>query len=78
MKQLKIKPNEVKSARVRLGYDQQFMADSLGISLDSYGGKERGKLNFTDAEKIELAKILNMTVDQLNDVLFEGKLPTGN
>ena len=33
-----MKPLEIKGARVRLGYKQQFMADSFGISLPSYDG----------------------------------------
>ena len=38
-----MKPLEIKGARTRLGYTQQYMADRLNISLDTYRKKERGE-----------------------------------
>lgn len=70
-----MKPLEIKGARVRLGYKQQFMADSLGISLPSYRNKESGIRRFTDAEKAKIGEILELTPYQLNDFLYDGILP---
>lgn len=73
-----MKPLEVKGARVRLGYKQQHMADSLGISVATYRKKESGAIRFTDKEKIRVAKILKLTPGQMNEFLFDGELPIGN
>lgn len=70
-----MKPLEIKGARTRLGYKQQFMADSLGISLPSYRKKESGAVRFTDAEKAKVGEILELTPCQLNDFLYDGILP---
>ena len=40
-----MKPLEIKGARTRLGYTQQYMADRLGISLDTYRKKEKSDLD---------------------------------
>ena len=70
-----MKPLEIKGARTRLGYKQQFMADSLGISLPSYRKKESGAVRFTYAEKAKVGEILELTPCQLNDFLYDGILP---
>ena len=73
-----MKPLEIKGARTRLGYKQQYMADALRISVDSYRKKERGVTKFTDAEKVTVANILGLNGQQINDFFFDGKLPIGN
>lgn len=70
-----MKPLEIKGARTRLGYKQQFMADSLKISLPAYRKKESGICRFTDAEKAQVGKILELSPSQLNDFLYDGILP---
>lgn len=73
-----MKPLEIKGARARLGYKQQYMADNLGISVATYRKKESGLIRFTDKEKIQVTKILELTPTQMNDFLFDGELPIGN
>ena len=73
-----MKPLEIKGARARLGYKQQYMADNLGISVATYRKKESGLIRFTDKEKIQVTKILELTPCQMNDFLFDGELPIGN
>ena len=70
-----MKPLEIKGARVRLGYKQHFMADSLGISISTYQKKEGGFVRFSDDEKVKMTKILQLTPAQMNDFLFDGELP---
>ena len=53
-----MKPLEIKGARARLGYKQQFMADNLGISVATYRKKESGVIRFTDKEKAAVTKLL--------------------
>ena len=73
-----MKPLEIKGARARLGYKQQYMADNLGISVATYRKKESGVIRFTDKEKIKVSKLLALTPAQMNDFLFDGELPIGS
>ena len=73
-----MKPFEIKGARARLGYKQQFMADNLGISVATYRKKESGVIRFTDKEKAAVTKLLELTPAQMNDFLFDGELPIGS
>lgn len=73
-----MKPLEIKGARARLGYKQQFMADNLGISVATYRKKESGVIRFTDKEKATVTKLLELTPAQMNDFLFDGELPIGS
>lgn len=72
-----MKPLEIKGARTRLGYTQQYVADQLGITVLSYRNKESGRVRFTDTEMIGLAEVLQLSLVQFNDFLFDGKLPAG-
>jgi len=72
-----MKPLEIKGARTRLGYTQQYVADELGITVHSYRKKESGCVKFTDEEKKKLYLILRMSLDQFNDWLYDGLLPIG-
>lgn len=73
-----MKPLEIKGARARLGYKQQYMADNLGISVATYRKKESGEIKFTAKESAKVATILELTPSQTNDFLFDGELPIGN
>ena len=70
-----MKPLEIKGARTRLGFTQQYMAEQLGCPTDSYRKKESGVVKFTDAEKIRVTKLLRLTYAQMNDFLYDGVLP---
>lgn len=72
-----MKPLEIKGARTRLGYTQKYVAEQLGMSVYSYQKKESGQVKFTDEEKVALTELLELTLEQFNDYLFDGKLPIG-
>ena len=72
-----MKPLEIKGARTRLGYTQQYVADELGMTVHSYRKKESGCVKFTDEEKMRLAVLLCLSVQQVNDYLYDGLLPIG-
>lgn len=72
-----MKPLEIKGARTRLGYTQKYVAEQLGMSVYSYQKKESGQVKFTDEEKVALTGLLELTLEQFNDYLFDGKLPIG-
>lgn len=72
-----MKPREIKGARTRLGYTQQFMADQLNMTKDSYAKRETGVVRFTDTQKVQVARLLELTPLQMNDFLYDGALPIG-
>ena len=72
-----IKRLEIKGARARLGYGQKYVADQLGITMSTYCNKENGAVKFSDEEKAKLANLLELTPQQTNDFLYDGKLPIG-
>jgi len=72
-----MKPLEIKGARTRLGFNQQYMGEVIGKSASTYQKKESGLVRFTDKEKLKIAKVLQLTPAQMNDFLFDGELPIG-
>lgn len=73
-----MKPLEIRGARARLGFNQQFMADAIGKSASTYQKKESGIVRFTDKEKLAVARVLKLSPDEMNDFLFDGELPIGS
>ena len=62
--------DQLKSARLKIGYTQQQVADLMGITKSTYCGYETGKRQ-PDVEKIKkLAKILHTTGDALLETGF--------
>ena len=62
-------------ARREKGKTKKDMADAIGKSETSYAKKERGEVAFSDDEKITVAKELELTLEQVGDIFFDGKLP---
>lgn len=53
-----------------LGFSQEEMAKCFGISKQSYWLREKGKVEFTDKEKMKFKKMLqpmfpNITIDEI-------------
>ncbi len=72
-----MKPLEIKVARVRLRLSQKYMAKQLGITPENYGNKERGSVRFTAEEIVIVSRVLGFNIAQVNDIFFDGGLPTG-
>lgn len=68
---------ELKAARVRRGYNQTAVANALGISVTSYSEKERGEREFTEKQKLNLIRFLGLSLQEANDILYNGELPSG-
>jgi len=68
---------EIKAATDRLGLKQKDVAKAMGIKYETYCKKARGGSPFTFDEKLALGQILGLDFKQLNDFLFDGKLPIG-
>lgn len=70
-----MKPSKIKGVRAGFGYTQKYMAEQLGIEPDSYSKKERGLIRFTLPEKQKLIEILQLTPEQINELLCDGLVP---
>ena len=63
-------PEQLKMARLRMGYTQQLVADRMGVSKSTYCGYETGKRQ-PAVEKIkQLAHILQTSGDRLLETGF--------
>lgn len=51
------------------------MARVIRKTVNSYNKKERGEVDFSDKEKIAVAKVLSLSLEQVNEIFFDGKLP---
>jgi len=66
--------NKVKGYRVMLGKTQKDMGEIFGISRQSYYQKERGKVPFSDKEKIIFKKLVQTVIPNINiDEIFFGE-----
>ena len=65
----------LKRMRAYKGYRQYEMADIIGISRQTYNYKENGRLSFTSEEIIKISIQLNLRLDEVNEIFFNGKLP---
>lgn len=64
----------LKSKRVLRGISQSEIAKMLGISLTSYNKKETGKIEFKRDEIEKLAKILKLSISDVDEIFFDKKL----
>lgn len=68
--------DQLKNARLSMGYTQQTVAKALGVTTSTYCGYEIGKRK-PDVEKIKkLAKILNTSGDILLETEYKENLYT--
>lgn len=66
-------PDNLKKARLSIGYTQQQVADAMGITNSTYCGYETGKRR-PNVEKIkQLANILHTSGDDLLETGFEDR-----
>lgn len=72
---MKVSTNEIKAGRVWCGLSQKDVADALGMKVATYRAKENGVNQFTDEEKVALAKILGWDMELINSYLYGGIFP---
>ena len=63
---------KVKGYRVMVGLTQQELASKIGISVQSYRNKEKGRVAFKDSEKIFIRELFGRVVKgiTLEDLFF--------
>ena len=66
---------ELEYARKRKSKTKADMAAAIGKSVVSYAKKERGDVKFSDEEKIIVARVLDLTSEQVNSIFFDSSLP---
>lgn len=66
---------ELEFARKRKNKSKEDMAVAIGKSVVSYAKKESGEVKFSDEEKVVVARELDLTIDQVNAIFFDGNLP---
>lgn len=66
----KLNAIELKVARTRKGFTQEYVASSLGISTVAYSKKERGESGFSPEQIKAVAKVLEMDQDQVNTIFL--------
>lgn len=65
---------KLKSMRVGKGYTQTDVAKKLGTTTKTYCDKENGKKDFSPGEITNLANILELDSQLVNQIFFDGKL----
>lgn len=70
-----MKNDLLKRTRYYKGYKQYQMADKIGLSRQTYNYKENGRLPFNSEEIINISKELKLTLPEVNEIFFDGKLP---
>ena len=66
--------NLLQGIRTGLGYTQEAIGEILGIAADTYGKKERGKIPFTIREARIIARVLDLTPEQYDEIFCNGEL----
>ena len=63
-------------ARRAKGKTREDMARAIKKTVNSYNKKERGEVAFSDDEKVIISNELGLTMEQVSEIFFDGKLPS--
>lgn len=63
---------KVKGYRNIAGFTQAELAEKLGISVQSYRNKEKGRVAFKDSEKVMIRDLINNIIEgiKVDDIFF--------
>lgn len=65
----------LKSKRVLKGFTQKDIAKKMNLSEKTFNHKEQGKICFKPTEIIEISKLLDLTISDVNEIFFSNNLP---
>jgi len=65
---------ELRVERLRQGFTQKELAREIGISENAYFLKESKKREFSRCEIYKICKVLNIDLQRMNEIFFDGKL----
>lgn len=57
--------NRIRQARLELDYKQEYVAERMGISVQTFSDTERGKKGLKLTNIIKLCSILNVSIDYI-------------
>jgi len=66
--------NRIKIARIYKNLTQDEVSKLLGVTISTYNRKELGLVDFKREEVLRLAKILDLTLQDVNEIFFNNKL----
>ena len=69
------KANLLKSKRVLKGLTQKKVAEMVGVSEKTYNHKETGKIECKIDEILIISSVLDLTMEDINEIFFNGNLP---
>lgn len=69
-----MKPNILKSERIKCNLIQTDVAKALKINPASYSKKENGILEFKSSEINILKKLLNLSPEKIDEIFFDSQL----
>lgn len=69
---------EFEKAMIDHGMERKDVADALGMSTVLLGKKMRGETDWWVHEVRSLSQMLDLDVQLVNDIFFDGKLPKNN
>lgn len=67
--------NKLRALRSEHGFDQQYMANYLGIARTTYQYKETGQKDFTVTEAKRIAELFDLSID---DIFFTERVNLKN
>lgn len=65
----------LKVARMRSGYTEQEIADTLGIPLTAYRHREKGRVRISLEQCYTLSQLYRLSLMEFNDIFFRSELP---
>ena len=68
---------ELNVAMIRKGETAKTLSQRIGRSHVAFNSKRCGDVTFTVHEVLSLAEALSLTLDQVNEIFFDDKLPNG-
>jgi transcriptional regulator with XRE-family HTH domain len=68
---------KLKGVRVEKDFTQKSISTELGMGIISYHRKELGQREFTRTEIEKTAKVLELTLQDVNEIFFDNNLPIG-
>lgn len=72
---MKINGNLLKSKRALYDLTQKNIAETIGTTEKTYNHKEQGKVDFKPNEIISISNKLKLTLEDINQIFFDGNLP---
>lgn len=68
----------LKSKRVLKGFTQEKLATKIGMNTKTYNLKENGRNRFSLDEAARLSECLELSLDEVNQIFLQIKLPKSN